>query len=151
MGRRILVGLGILVLILVAGGGGFFYGVSVGEARASQAREQFAGERIRGQGGEFAGPVRAPEPGQEGGARLGAGTLGTIEAIEGDVLIVSTQEGTVQVLTSDTTLIQKTMSVGVEELETGEQVMISGSRNADGSITARSIQSPRASQFPRPE
>jgi len=61
---------------------------------------------------------------------------------------VNTQEGTLRVRTTDTTLIQKVMLVGVEELETGEQVLVAGSRDEDGTITARSIQPARAMQFP---
>ena len=151
MGKRVLIGLGILALVLLAGGGGFYYGTSVGEARASQAQQQLFQQRMRGQGGQFPGPFQAPQPGQEGGARLGGGIPGTVEAVEGDTLVVSTQEGTLRVRTTDTTLIEKYKSVGVEELETGEQVMISGSRNDDGSVTARSIQSLRAFRLPQPD
>ena len=151
MGKRVLIGLGILALVLLAGGGGFYYGTSVGEARASQAQQQLFQQRMRGQGGQFPGPFQTPQPGQEGGARLGGGIPGTVEAVEGDTLVVSTQEGTLRVRTTDTTLIEKYKSVGVEELETGEQVMISGSRNDDGSVTARSIQSLRAFRLPQPD
>ena len=151
MDKRVLIGLGILALVILAAGGGFYYGTSVGEARASQTRQQFFQQRMRGQGGEVPGPLRTLPPGQEGGARLGGGILGTVEAIEDDVLVVSTQEGTLRVRTTETTLVEKYKSVDVEELEIGEQVMISGSRNDDGSVTARSIQSLRAFQFAQPD
>jgi len=151
MGKRVLIGLGILALVILAAAGGFYYGTSVGEARASQARQQLFQQRMRGQGGQFRGPFQTPQPGQEGGARLGGGILGTIEAVEDDTLVVSSQEGTLRVRTTDTTLIEKYKSVGVEELGTGEQVMISGSRNDDGSVTARSIQSLRAFRLPQPD
>lgn len=151
MGKRVLIGVGVLALVILAAGGGYFYGISVGEARADQARQQLFGERLRGQGGQFPGPLRTVQPGQEGRAGLAGAILGTIEAIEGDTLVVNTEEGNIQVRTTDTTLIEKTKSVGVEELEIGEQVMISGSRSDDGSITARSIQPLRAGQFARPD
>jgi len=151
MGKRVLIGLGILALVILAGGSGFYYGTSVGEARASQARQQFFQQGMRGEGGQGPSLFQAPEPGQEGGRRLGGGTLGSIEAIEGDTLLVDTQEGTLRVRTTDTTLIEKYKTVGVEELETGEQVIISGSRNDDGSVTARSIQSLRAFRFEQSE
>jgi hydrogenase maturation factor len=55
---------------------------------------------------------------------------------------VTTQDGnTVQVITTDTTLIQKYTNVTVDALEPGEQVMVSGSTGDDGTITARSIRS----------
>ena len=151
MRKQVLIGLGILILVALAASGGFFYGTSVGEARASQAQQQLFQQRMRGQGGQFPGPFQAPQPGQEGGARLGGGIPGTVEAVEGDTLVVSTQEGTIRVRTTDTTLIEKYSSVGVEELEIGEQMMISGSRNDDGSVTARSIRTMRPSQFPQPD
>jgi hypothetical protein len=75
--------------------------------------------------------------------------MGTIEAVEGDTLLVSTEEGEIRVHTTDTTLIEKYMAVGVGDLEVGERVVVSGSRNDDGSVTARSIQSPRAFQGPQ--
>jgi len=50
----------------------------------------------------------------------------------------------------DTTLIEKLSSVGVQALTKGEQVSVAGSTNADGSITARSIQSVRAFGAPQP-
>ena len=69
--------------------------------------------------------------------------MGTIEEIQGNTLVLSTQDGTVRVQTSDTTLIEKFTSVGLLELKVGEQVMASGTKNDDGSYTARSIQSLR--------
>jgi hypothetical protein len=58
--------------------------------------------------------------------------------------VVSTGTETIRVQTTDTTLIQKYMPVTVGDLKVGEQVVVSGSRNDDGSYTARSIQSMRA-------
>jgi hypothetical protein len=149
MSRRVLIGLGLLALVILAAGGGYFYGISVGEARASQARQQLARGRFMGQGNQTRSPGQTPQPGQQGGTRSGGGITGTIEAIEGDTLVVNTQEGSLRVKTTDTTLIEKFTSVGVEELRTGEQVMITGSKNDDGSVTARSIQSLRAFQAPQ--
>lgn len=88
--------------------------------------------------GQFPGMVRTPQPGEEA-APFRGGIMGTIEAIEGDTLVVTTEAGEVRVQTTDTTLIEKSMTVGVEDLEAGEQVVVAGSRNDDGSVTARSI------------
>jgi hypothetical protein len=148
MDKRVLIGLGVLALVILAAGGGYYYGTSVGEARAVQAPQQLFQQRMRGQGRQFPGTFATPQPGQEGAARLGGGILGTIEVIEGDILMVNTQEGTLEVRTTDTTLIEKYSSVGVEDLESGEQVMVSGSRNDDGSVAARSIRALQGRQLP---
>ena len=123
----------VLVIIAVIAGS-FWAGMSFGQARASQAREQF-----RGPGGQAPGLFGTPQPGQRGAGRFAGGIMGTIEAVEGDTLIVTTQEGDISVRTTDTTLIEKYTTVTIGDLEAGEGVMVSGTRQDDGSYTARSI------------
>jgi len=126
----------IVALVLVAVvAGSFWAGMSFGQARADQAR----GERFRGPGGQGPGLFGTPQPGQGGAGRFGGGIMGTIEAVEGDTLVVTTQEGIIQVQTTDTTLIEKYATVTIGDLEVGEGVMVSGTRQDDGSYTARSI------------
>jgi hypothetical protein len=50
---------------------------------------------------------------------------------------------------TDTTLVEKYTAVGVGDLEVGERVIVSGSQNDDGSVTARSIQSMQGFQAPQ--
>jgi len=150
MGKRVLIGLGVLVLVILAAGGGYFLGVSAGEARANQARQQFGRGRFGQQGSQTGIPDQTPQAGQQGSARAGGGIRGAVEAIEGDTLVVNTQDGSIRVKTTDTTLIEKFTSVGLKDLGTGEQVMVMGARNADGSFTARSIQSLRTGQGAQP-
>jgi len=140
--KKTVVFIGVFVAIIAVGGGSFWAGMRVGENRVVQDPARFFQERLRGQGGrlpgQFPGMVGTPQPGVEA-ARFGGGIMGTIEAVEEDTLVVSTEEGEIRVQTTDTTLIEKSMAVGVEDLEVGEQVVVSGSRNDDGSVTARSI------------
>jgi hypothetical protein len=66
---------------------------------------------------------------------------GQIESIDGDTLLVGGAGGEqIHVLVTETTLIEKYASVTVEELTVGEQVVVSGTENDDGSYTARSVQ-----------
>jgi uncharacterized protein Veg len=123
----------VLVIIAVIAGS-FWAGMSFGQARANQARQQF-----RGPGGQAPGLFGTPQPGQRGAERFAGGVMGTIEAVEGDTLVVTTQEGTIRVQTTDTTLIEKYTTVAISDLEAGEGVMVSGTRQDDGSYTARSI------------
>jgi len=130
-------------------GAAFYGGMKVGENRATQNLASMRRQGFPGQGGQFVFGEGTPQPGvtpqagRGGAPGMGGGIMGTIEKIEGNTLILSTQEGTVRVQTSDTTLIEKFTSVGLEALKEGEQVMASGTKNEDGSYSARSIQSLR--------
>jgi hypothetical protein len=147
----------VLVLAVVAGGA-FYAGTKVGENRVLQNPASFL-QQLRPEGGQFQGrvfgqqgtpqPGQTPQPGFRGAQGFG-GTLGTIEEVDGNTLILSTEEGTVRVETTDTTLIEKYVSVQVGDLEVGEQIVVSGSENSDGSLTARSIRSLQGTQFSQP-
>lgn len=139
MTKRVMIGLGVLALVLLAASGGYLLGKSAGQTEARQAMQQMLPGGWGGQGAGVPGPNETRQPGQQAGSRPGGGTMGTIESIDGSILVIKTQEGTVQVTTSDTTLIEKYASVGIDALETGEQVLITGIEQDDGSIAARSI------------
>lgn len=138
-----------VVVVAVIAGAAFYGGMKVGENRATQNLASLRRQGFTGQGGQFfmgqgtPRPGGTPQAGQRGAPGMGGGIMGTIEKIEGNILVVTTQDGTVRVQTSDTTLIEKFTSVGLDALKVGEQVMASGTKSDDGSYTARSIQSLR--------
>ena len=153
--KRIVVGLVAAVVVLALVGGAFFGGMKLGQnqvlknpmkylaggdgAFSIQAGDgQFqGGPGTTVQGGRFPGARGTPGAGFQG--RDMAASADTIQAVDGNTITLSTADGTVKVITSDTTYIQKYMPVTVADLEVGEQVIVSGSNNDDGSITARSI------------
>jgi len=153
MKRGLMVLIAVVVLAAV-GGGAYYYGTTVGEKRVL-ANPQLVFQQLgAGQGGRFQGqlpggvaPSGTPQAGGRGTVLQGGGLIGTIKQIDGNTLVISTDDGDVRVQTSDTTLIEKTMSVNVEDLELDERVIVSGTKNEDGSYTARSIQSVRGMQF----
>lgn len=131
--------IGVLLVIVAVGAGSFWAGMKMGENRLIQDPARLMEIMMTSrQSGQFPEMVGTPPSGAEA-QRFGGGITGTIEAVEGDTLLVTTEEGEVRVQTTDTTLIEKYTAVGVGELEVGEEVMVSGSQNDDGSITARSI------------
>jgi hypothetical protein len=146
MKRVMLVLIAVLVLAGV-GGGAFVAGAKVGENRVIQDPTRFLQQQARGQSGQFPGLLQTPQPGQTGAQGLGGGITGTIEEVQGNTLVVNTGTETIRVQTTDTTLTQKYMPVNVGDLKVGEQVVVSGSRNDDGSYTARSIRSMQGMQF----
>ena len=145
MKKTVIIIVALLVLVAVVAGS-FWAGMSFGQARANQARERF-----RGPGGQAPSLFGTPQPGQRGAERFAGGIMGTIEAVEGDTLIVTTQEGTIRVQTTDTTMIEKYSTVTIGDLEAGEGVMVSGTRHDDGSYTARSIRVLQIPPTPQPQ
>lgn len=153
--KRIVVGLVAAVVVLALVGGALFGGMKLGQNQViKNPMKYLAGAdgafRIQAGDGQFpGGPGTGAPGGQFPGARgtPGAGFQGrgmaasndTIQAIDGNTITLSTADGTVKVVTSDTTYIQKYMPVTVADLEVGESVVVSGSKNDDGSIAARSI------------
>jgi hypothetical protein len=147
-----------VVGILVLAGAAFYGGMVVGENRAAASAATVPMNLPEG----FQPPDGATLPGdvtRQFGARGqggGAGgiaaqpgmTFGAIASIDGNTLTVTTQAGgVVTVQVTDTTLIEKNASVGVSDLAAGDTVIISGSANDDGSMTARSVQVAPAGRF----
>jgi hypothetical protein len=144
---------GVLLLVVAVGAGAFWAGMSYGKSQARQditglMQEQFGarGGQVP-EGGQFPGRGQFQQEGQGGATPLGGGVRGIIEAVEGDTVVINTDDGIIRVQTVDTTMIEKNMSVGVGDLEVGEMVVVSGPQNEDGSVTARSIMSMRVFQF----
>ena len=142
----------LVAVVIIVGGGAFYGGMKYGENRIMQdpaALFQRMRSDMGGQftGGGFGGQMPGGAPGQtstterNAGGLAAGGTFGTIQKIEGNSIILSTREENIEVITSETTFIQKMMDVGAEDLEVGETVIVTGSENADGSISARSIRS----------
>jgi hypothetical protein len=153
--KRVWIGIAAGLLVLAIGGGSFWGGTLYGRSQAGRAAERFFQEGFGGRagqfpGGQFPGAMITRQVGRGDTPRLGDGVMGTIQSVEDQALVINSSEGTIRVETTDTTLIQKVMPVGVDDLEVDEQVIVMGRRNDDGTITARSIQPLRAPQVGQP-
>jgi hypothetical protein len=148
--KKVWIGTAAVLLVLAIGGGAFWAGMSYGRSQAGPAGGRFPGEGFGERGGQVPDAMMTRRVGRGAATQLGGGVAGTIRAIEGEVLVINASEGTIRVETTDTTLIEKYMAVGVDDLEVDEQVVVLGRRNDDGSITARSIQLLRAPQTGQP-
>lgn len=136
---------GLLILVAVLGlgvGSAFAAGLALGQSQGQPPSAPSLAERAGGEtaaeapgqgrgGGETASPRRAPEGRPP--------TTGTVERLEGTILIVSTPNGPARVAL-DGAQIQKLTAGSVEDLKAGARVLISGERRDDGTVAARSIQ-----------
>ncbi|MBN1582176.1 MAG: hypothetical protein JXA89_15840 [Anaerolineae bacterium] len=148
--KKIWISTAAILLVLAIGGGAFWAGMSYGRSQASQASGRFPREGFGARGGQAPDVMLTRQAGQGDATQFGGGIRGTIQAIEGEVLVITANQETIRVETTDTTLIEKYMAVGVDDLEVDEQVIVLGRQNDDGSITARSIQLVRTSQIGQP-
>jgi hypothetical protein len=143
--------------VLIIAGASFYGGMLYGESQAPATAAALTLDMPEGfqppDGADMPGAGMRPGGAGQGGAAGGfaapAGmTFGEIESIDGATLTLATQsDGTLAVQVTDTTLIEKNASVDVTDLVVGEMVIVSGSENDDGSITARSVQVSPAGRF----
>jgi hypothetical protein len=122
-----------LVAALAVGG---IIGVVIGQNTAQSAAP--AGFRQ----GQFPGGANAGDgsgSGLPGGGR-GNLTSGTVTSVDGDVVTISLQDGsTVTVTTTADTTVTKTVDATVGDLTAGEEVVVSGTKDDSGNVTATSI------------
>ena len=120
-----------IILLLIVAGSSFYGGMKYGESRGSgrdfgamQQRQQFGG------------------PGRLNNSQSGA------SFIDGDILSKDEKSSTVKlrdggskiIFISDTTQVMTMATTSLDSLQTDMGVMISGTSNTDGSLTAKSIQ-----------
>ncbi len=75
-----------------------------------------------------------------GGGELGTRALtGSIESIDGNVVTVNTPQGPLQATLSEDTGIQLFSEGAPQDLEIGQQVIISGERNEEGVMEATDV------------
>ncbi len=115
----------------------FFYG---GYAYAGGgAKGGAAGIRMMGANGTF---TRGQFAGAGGAGRIPGGfSGGTILAKDAQSITVKAQDGSSRIIFwSPSTQVMKTVSGTGDDLVVGQNVMIAGTQNTDGSLTAQSIQ-----------
>jgi len=129
-------------------GGALAGGIAIGKSQGkSEARQELQSQTVgysslpSGQGNVTTGQGNVQLPGNYTGIPSGIGaTVGTVEKVEGNVVTLKTREGTtVLVNIGSSTSIQKTVEGSLEDISLGENIAVSGDKNADGSIEARNI------------
>jgi len=141
--RAKLPSLTLVLAALVVASAGFLGGIVVGKHYGSSGSGSPASAFSR-----FAAGASATAGARFGsGAGLGGGgftagnaTIGTIKLIDGGTVYVQTTAGDiVQVSTSAGTRVTASSTVPVKDLQPGETVIVQGSKNSRGGVTATSI------------
>ena len=138
--------LSLVAVAIVAGGGSFYGGMQYASMQASASRQQRFGQN----GADGAANFRGPRGNASG---VGGFTMGRILSKDADNIIVQLQDGGSKIiLLSGSVQVSKFVDGTADALAVGKNVMINGSANSDGSITAQSIQvrPPQSSRSPSP-
>jgi hypothetical protein len=158
--RAKLPSLTVVLVVVVVASAGFIGGILVGKhygssgglasrlgafaaAEASPSAGTGSGSRtgLGGAGGGFGGARGGLSgTGGTGGFAEGNATVGTIKLIAGSTVYVQTSAGgIVQVVTSSGTKVTVSSTVPVKDLQPGETVIVEGSKNSSGGVSATSI------------
>lgn len=131
--KTVLLALGVVVLMAVSGGAGFYFGTDNGLKQAQNIRSEFIQQRA---GNVTPGAGTQPaQPGQRGTPGLGQGQVavlggrpvaqGTIKSIEGNKVTVTQQDGTTTTVTvDDKTTIQKQVNGALADLIAGTRITV---------------------------
>ena len=118
-----------IIIVLIVGAGAFYGGLVYGKSQNASSPGRFQGFNANG---------------AQRGARQGAnGGLvnGQILAQDAKSITLKLNNGGSKIIfLSDTTQIMKSTNGAVSDLTTGENLMVNGMPNSDGSITAQTIQ-----------
>lgn len=136
------IGLAILVLVLVGGGaffGGLKYGVAKQVAADDAARAARGGNRLGGNRNGGAGGANVA--GNTGNQNFGGGTVGSILSKDATSITVKLVDGGSQIIfVASSTPIMKSATGSAADLIVGANVVVRGTKNQDGSLTAQNIQ-----------
>lgn len=129
----------IIAIAIVFAGGGFWAGMTYAQSKLSP-RGQFAGAA-----GSAFGRTGANGARSFGGGGATAGTIissgnGTLTIHLPNATTTGATTGTKIVLYDSSTQVEEMQSVSTSNLSAGKNVIITGTPNSDGSITASSIQ-----------
>lgn len=121
-----------VVTALVFGAGGFFGGMQFAKmGRPNQMRFTGAPNMQRGSG----------NPQLRGGAAFGGGASGEVITKDDKSLTLKLMDGGSKIVyLSPSTTVNKTSAGSMEDVSSGTKVMVVGSQNQDGSVTASMIQ-----------
>ncbi len=124
-----------LIIAVVVGGVGFFGGMAYGKSKVTNA---FAGMRAQLNGAGVGGGMMR---GNRAQFANGGATNGEVIAKDDKSITIKIRDGGSKIVFfSDSTQVMKAVAGVASDLNVGEQVTALGTANADGSVSAQSIQ-----------
>ncbi len=133
----------VVVVVVVAVGVGCFFGgrASVG-SKTPTVQEAMQVLQTQFQNGNGANGANGTGfPGANGAARRGGAVSGSIIAADASSITVKTSDGSTKiVLLSSNTTVNKVSDGTLADLTNGQNVIVTGTTNGDGTVTATRVQ-----------
>lgn len=141
MKKNVLIIVGGILLLALAGAGGFWGGMTYQEKQGNQAQARFFEQRGGlPANGQIPEGMQLPADGQfQGGFRGMGGTMGEVKSIKGNVLTISTAQDVTTVNLTEDTMIVKSVEGTADDLQTGMRVTVTGETDKDGKINASQV------------
>jgi hypothetical protein len=144
MKKTIWIILGAFAIAAIFAAGGFYGGMTYAKNQATQIQAQFF--RERGGNPPTGGFPGGGVPGANGTAMPGGAqgffggiTTGEITSMDGNTLTVTTARGEATITMTGTTTVEKSQPGAASDLQTGQQVLITGQRDANGNVAAAQV------------
>ncbi len=132
--------LAVAVILGIIIGGALAGGIAIGKSQGKSEARQELQSQTGGYSSLPSGQGNFQLPGSSSGIPSGIGaTVGTVEKVEGSLITLKTSTGTVLVNIGNSTSIQKTVEGSLQDISPGQNIAVSGNKNANGSIDARNI------------
>lgn len=126
-----------IIAVVAVGAGAFFGGMKYQESKTNTRMANFGGRVLFSGNGDFSGNGARPVQRVENIRPVN----GEIISSDDTSITVKMPDGSSKiVLISESTALLKSLEGKKEDLVTGEKVMVVGTENQDGSITAQNIQ-----------
>jgi len=132
--------IGFIIAVVVVGAGSFYGGMVYGKSKGGA--QNFALGQRQGFGAGMAGGPTGGVQTKTGNRTGGSGFVNGSIIAEDDksITVKSADGGSKIVFLSEKTQIMKSVSGSAADLSVGQNVMVNGSTNSDGSITAQAVQ-----------
>lgn len=128
----------VVVLLVLIGGGSFYGGMKYADSKRAAS---FAATRNSGGFRNATGTFGGGRGAAAGRGGMGGFATGEIISKDNNSVTIKLRDGGSQIaFFSSSTQVMKSATGSVDDLKAGENVMIAGSANSDGSVTAQNIQ-----------
>ncbi len=144
---KIILPIAAVIVAVAIGVGGFYGGMAYQRSQANTTRNDFLTARGLDPNSLPSGNFPGGNPPSGTGSQTGQtgqpggvpGITGQVKSIVGTTLTLTVGQNEVKVTLPDTAVVEKSVSGAASDLQTGQQVMVTGQRDSSGNLAASQV------------